>query len=70
MRDLILKKVGEKFSGHDLARLVEAVTTAQGYVTNRSEPACMLWKFLLSRFLYSLLEGIIRGELKGGDNNL
>jgi len=37
-RDLVLKKIGEKFKGHELARLVEAVLNAQGYVTNRSEP--------------------------------
>lgn len=37
-RDLILKKIGLKFKGHELARLVEAVIKAQGYVTSRSEP--------------------------------
>ena len=37
-RDLILNKIGQKFKGHELARLVEAVIKAQGYVTSRSEP--------------------------------
>lgn len=37
-RDLILKRIGQKFKGHELARLVEAVIKAQGYVTNRSDP--------------------------------
>jgi len=37
-RDLILKKINQKFRGHELARLVEAVLIAQGYVTSRSEP--------------------------------
>jgi len=37
-KDLILKKINQKFRGHELARLVEAVLKAQGYVTSRSEP--------------------------------
>ena len=37
-KDLILKKIAQKFRGHELARLVEAVIRAQGYVTSRSEP--------------------------------
>jgi len=37
-RDLILKRIGQKFKGHELARLVEAVLKAQGYITSRSEP--------------------------------
>ena len=37
-RDQILDFIKRKFKGHDLARLVEAVIQAQGYVTKRSEP--------------------------------
>jgi len=37
-RDQILEFLNRKFKGHDLARLVEAVLQAQGYVTRGSEP--------------------------------
>ena len=37
-RDQIIKYVGKKFSGHDLARLVDAVLQAQGYITEKSPP--------------------------------
>jgi len=37
-RDQIVKHVGAKFRGHDLARLVEAILHAQGYVTKKSPP--------------------------------
>jgi restriction system protein len=37
-RDQILKHISQKFKGHDLARLVEAVLQAQGYITTRSAP--------------------------------
>lgn len=37
-RDQILAYVSTHFKGHDLARLVEAVLQAQGYVTKKSEP--------------------------------
>jgi len=37
-RDEIVKFIGRKFKGHDLARLVEAVLNAQGYVTLKSDP--------------------------------
>lgn len=37
-RDQIVKFIGQKFKGHDLARLVEAVIQAQGYVTRSSPP--------------------------------
>jgi restriction system protein len=37
-RDEIVKFIGRKFKGHDLARLVEAVLYAQGYVTLKSDP--------------------------------
>jgi restriction system protein len=37
-RDLIFKRLAQKFRGHELARLIEAVIKAQGYVTSRSEP--------------------------------
>jgi len=37
-RDQITKYIGAKFKGHGLARLVEAVLSAQGYVTRRSAP--------------------------------
>jgi restriction system protein len=36
-RDQILEYLNRKFKGHDLARLVEAIIQAQGYVTRRSE---------------------------------
>jgi restriction system protein len=37
-RDQIVKFIGRKFKGHDLARLVEAVLNGQGYVTLQSDP--------------------------------
>lgn len=37
-RDQIVKFIGRKFKGHNLARLVEAILHAQGYVTNKSGP--------------------------------
>jgi len=37
-KDQIVKYVGAKFKGHNLARLVEAILRAQGYVTKRSPP--------------------------------
>ena len=37
-RDQITKYIGTRFKGHDLARLVEAILDAQGYVTRRSPP--------------------------------
>lgn len=37
-RDQILDFIGQKFRGHDLARLVEAILKAQGFVTRRSDP--------------------------------
>lgn len=37
-RDEIVKFIGRKFKGHDLARLVEAVLNAQGYATLKSDP--------------------------------
>lgn len=37
-RDEIVKHIGRKFKGHDLARLVEGVLHAQGYVTLKSNP--------------------------------
>ena len=37
-KDQILKYVGVKFSGHDLARLVESILKSQGYITTKSEP--------------------------------
>jgi restriction system protein len=37
-RDQIMKYISTKFAGHDLARLVEAVLQAQGYVTHRADP--------------------------------
>jgi restriction system protein len=37
-RDQILEFINHKFKGHDLARLVEAVIQAQGYVTKCSDP--------------------------------
>ena len=36
--DQILDYLNRKFKGHDLARLVEGVMEAQGYLTRRSEP--------------------------------
>lgn len=37
-KDLIKKHIGAKFKGHNLARLVEAILQAQGYVTKSSPP--------------------------------
>ena len=37
-RDQILDYINQKFTGHDLARLLEAVLEVQGYVTKRSQP--------------------------------
>lgn len=37
-KDQIIKYIGAKFKGHNLARLVEAILLAQGYVTRRSPP--------------------------------
>lgn len=37
-RDQVTKYIGTKFKGHGLARLVEAILHAQGYVTRRSPP--------------------------------
>jgi len=37
-RDQILEHINQEFKGHSLARLVEAVLKAQGYVTRRSSP--------------------------------
>ena len=37
-KDQVTKYIGSKFRGHDLARLVEAILHAQGYVTRRSPP--------------------------------
>ena len=37
-KDQIVKHIGRKFKGHNLARLVEAILHAQGYVTKLSEP--------------------------------
>lgn len=37
-RDQIIKYIGRKFVGHDLARLVEAILNAQGYITETSAP--------------------------------
>lgn len=37
-RDQIVKFIGRKFKGHNLARLVEAILGAQGYVTLKSDP--------------------------------
>ena len=36
--DQIVKLIGAKFRGHDLARLVDAILHAQGYVTKKSPP--------------------------------
>lgn len=37
-KDRIVKYIAAKFSGHHLARLVEAILKAQGYITKNSEP--------------------------------
>lgn len=37
-KDQIVKHVGAKFKGHDLARLVDAILQAQGYITMMSPP--------------------------------
>jgi len=37
-KDEITKYIGAKFRGHDLARLVDAILHAQGYVTKKSPP--------------------------------
>jgi restriction system protein len=37
-KDRIMKHIGAKFAGHNLARLVESVLRAQGYITTKSEP--------------------------------
>ena len=37
-KDRVVKHIGRKFKGHNLARLVEAILHAQGYVTKVSEP--------------------------------
>lgn len=37
-KDQIIKHIGTKFKGHDLARLVDAILHAQGYVTKKSPP--------------------------------
>lgn len=37
-RDQVTKYIGTKFKGHGMARLVEAILHAQGYVTRRSPP--------------------------------
>lgn len=37
-RDQVLDFINRKFKGHNLARLVEALLEAQGYITRRSEP--------------------------------
>jgi len=37
-RDQIVKHIGAGFRGHDLARLVDAILHAQGYVTKKSPP--------------------------------
>lgn len=37
-RDQIIKHIGMKFKGHDLARLVDAILRAQGYITMQSPP--------------------------------
>ena len=37
-RDQIVKHIGAKFKGHDLARLVDAILHVQGYVTKKSPP--------------------------------
>jgi restriction system protein len=37
-KDQIIKHIEKRFKGHDLARLVEALLRAQGYITKRSPP--------------------------------
>lgn len=37
-KDQIIKYINAKFKGHDLARLVEAILKAQGYITLKSQP--------------------------------
>jgi restriction system protein len=37
-RDQIVEYLNRRFRGHDMARLVDAVLQAQGYLTRRSEP--------------------------------
>lgn len=37
-RDQVVQYISARFKGHELARLVEAVLQAQGYVTRRSDP--------------------------------
>lgn len=37
-KDQIVKHIGVKFKGHNLARLVDAILQAQGYVTKQSPP--------------------------------
>jgi restriction system protein len=37
-KDRIVKYIAANFSGHHLARLVEAILKAQGYITTKSEP--------------------------------
>jgi restriction system protein len=37
-KDQIAKVIGQKFRGHDMARLVEAILKAQGYTTYQSPP--------------------------------
>jgi restriction system protein len=37
-KDRIIEYIKRKFKGHELARLVEAILKAQGYVTERSQP--------------------------------
>jgi restriction system protein len=37
-KDRIVKYIAANFSGHNLARLVETILKAQGYITTKSEP--------------------------------
>lgn len=37
-KDQIVKHIGVKFKGHNLARLVDAILRAQGYITKQSPP--------------------------------
>jgi restriction system protein len=37
-RDIIIKFIESKFSGHGLAEIIESILKAQGYVTLKSEP--------------------------------
>jgi restriction system protein len=37
-KDRIIKYIGAKFAGHNLARIVESILKAQGYITRKSEP--------------------------------